>query len=145
MKDVKATLAIVWVGAQSVTEGLREIAATHDFTLDAVIENDVLEETVAQLADLEEQIAEAKRRVAGHITTTVYAIGKETAPGEYAGFTHGPVEDRDDLMTTGNLEDGDALVRIQTGGGVVNYLTEYIWLEDEWNATGDETAKEASA
>jgi hypothetical protein len=144
MNDVKATLALAWEAGQKGIESLREIAATHDFKLDVVLDNDTVEDLVVKLGDLEDQIREAKLRVAGHLVLTSYAIGKETAPGEYAGFTHGPVEGRDDLMSYGDLEDGDALVRIQTGGGVVNYLTEYIWLDDQWNATEDEP-KEAVA
>jgi hypothetical protein len=145
MKDVKATLALAWEASQKAIESLREIAATHDFTLETVLANETIEDLVNSLADLEDQVREAKLRVAGHLVLTSYAIGKETAPGEYAGFTHGPVQDRDDLTNLGGLEDGDALVRIQSGGGVVNYLTEYIWLDEKWNATEDDEPKEASA
>lgn len=148
MKDVKATLALAWIAAQAVIEGLKEIAATNDFTSEAKLDNEVIEASICQIADLEEQLSEAKLRLAGWLVTTAYAIGKETAPGEYSGFTHGPIEDRNELTKTvdyiGTLEDGDAFVRIVTGGGVVNYVTEAIWLDGKWNETGDEL-KEASA
>lgn len=137
MKDVRTILAHAF-------SALMAISKDHDLKADKLGE-DELNALVSDLAKLEELVSEAKRRAAGHVVTTLYAIGKETAPGEYAGFTHGPVEDRAEMEGVEVVEDGDCLVRIQTGGGVVNYLTEHIFLDGVWNATEDETPKEATA
>jgi hypothetical protein len=136
MKDVRIILAQTF-GA------LMDISKDHDLKADKLGE-DELNALLSDLAKLNELTEEAKRRAAGHIEVTLYAIGKETAPGEYSGFTNGPVPEYEQMEQCFGLEDGDALVKIVQVGGVVNYVTLAIWLDDKWNETGDEP-KEATA
>ena len=130
MKDVRIILSKAF-GA------LTAIATDHDLK-STKLDEDALNALCIDLANLEELVGEATRRAAGHRVVTLYAIGKETAPGEYAGFTHGPTIDRDELKNVGNLEDGDCLVRMVSVGGMHDNITEAIWLDNEWNETGDE-------
>jgi hypothetical protein len=131
MKDVQIILAHVF-------DALMDISKDFDLKSDT-LGNDELCVLRSDIAKLEELVAEAGNRAAGHQVTTLYAIGKETAPGEYAGFTHGPHPDRNEMAKLGSsLDDGDALVRIMTSVHVVNYVSEQIWFENQWNETGDE-------
>jgi hypothetical protein len=130
MKDVRIILGQAF-------DALTAIAKDHDLKSEK-LDDEALDALVSDLAKLEELATEALGRAVGHKVITLYAIGKETAPGEYAGFTSGPVENRDDLSAFGNLEAGDCIVRIVSSGGIVNYVTEAIWLDEEWNETGDE-------
>lgn len=130
MKDVRIILGQAF-------EALTSIAKDHDLKSDQLGDDD-LNALCSDIAKLSELVEESLVRAVGHRVVTLYAIGKETAPGEYDGFTSGPVENRDDLTAFGNLEAGDCIVRIVTSGGIVNYVTEAIWLDDEWNETGDE-------
>jgi hypothetical protein len=135
MKDVRTILAHAF-------NALMDISKDHDLKADKLGE-DELNALLSDLAKLSELTEEAKRRAAGYIEITLYAIGKETAPGEYSGFTNGPVPERKQMFDCFGLEDGDALVRMVTVGGVTNCVTEAIWLDDKWNETGDEL-KEAT-
>lgn len=137
MKDVRTILAHTFTT-------LMDISKEHDLKADKLPDEE-LGTLINTLGHLEELVQEAGRRVAGYITITLYAIGKESAPGEYAGFTHGPTPDRNEMFSFGSsLEDGDCLVKMITVGGITNYVTEAIWLDDEWNETGDEL-KEGTA
>jgi hypothetical protein len=115
---------------------LTDIANDHDLKSDK-LDDDQLNALISDIAKLEELTGEAMRRAIGHRVVTLYAIGKETSPGEYEGFTHGPVEEKNELKEV-VAEDGDCLVKIVTSGSVVNYVTEHIFLDGEWNETGDE-------
>ncbi len=130
MRDVRIILG------QSF-EALTAIAKDYDLK-SIKLDEDALDALCSDLAKLGELVGEATRRAAGHRVVTLYAIGKETAPGEYAGFTMGPLETREEMLSFGNLEEGDCLVKIVTSGGIVNYVTEAIWLDGGWNETGDE-------
>jgi hypothetical protein len=139
MKDVRTILAHAF-------NALMDISKDHDLKADKLDENE-LNALLSDLAKLSELTEEAKRRAAGYIEITLYAIGKETAPGEYSGFTHGPNPSQEALLeyvATDGLEDGDALVKSVQVGGVINHVTLAIWLDDKWNETGDEP-KEATA
>ena len=141
MKDVRIILGQAF-------EALTAIAKDHNLKSDK-LDDDALNALLSDLAKLNELTEEAKRRAAGHIEVTLYMIGKETAPGEYAGFTHGPNPSKEDLLSGGvehtvQLEDGDALVKSVQVGGVLNHVTLAIWLDNQWNETGDEL-KEVTA
>lgn len=133
MKDVRTILAHSF-------DALVGISKDHDLKADKLSENE-LNALISDLHKLNELVGEAIRRSTGHIEVTLYMIGKETAPGEYAGFTHGPKLSKDELLgyvSENTLEDGDALVKSVQVGGVLNHVTLAIWLDDKWNETGDE-------
>jgi len=130
MKDVRIILGKTF-------EALMAISKDHNLKA-TTLPNDELNALRSDLAKLNELVVEASVRAEGHQVITLYAIGKESAPGEYDGFTHGPTPDRDELKNVGSLEDGDCLVRMVSVGGIQNNVTEAIWLDDEWNETGDE-------
>ena len=130
MKDVRIILGQAFAA-------LTAIATDYDLKSDKLDEDD-LNALCSDIAEVEKLTGEALRRAIGHKVVTLYAIGKETSPGEYAGFTHGPVEDREVMEGVADVEDGDCLVRIVTSGGIVNYVTEHIYLDGAWNETGDE-------
>lgn len=141
MDEVRKTLALAF-------SKLTEIATTHNEALKSgEMEQEQLELLILEITETESTLHEAALRAAGYMTEVLYAIGKETAPGEYAGFTHGPVPQRElmvEVGTSGFADDGDALVRIETKGGVINHVSEMIWLDGEWHDTDDEL-KEATA
>jgi hypothetical protein len=133
MQDVRTILAKSF-------EALMAISKDHDLKVDNH-DDAALNALLDDLSKLNELTGEAMRRAAGHIEVTLYAIGKELAPGEYSGFTHGPSQTavfRDQPGEELGLEDGDCLVKIIQTGGVVNHVTEAIWMDDQWNETGDE-------
>ena len=130
MKDVRTILAHAFSTLMSVSKD-------HDLKADKLDEN-ALEALCSDLAELSELTREALRRALGHRVITLYAIGKETAPGEYEGFTIGPCETRDEVLGFDVFEAGDCLVQIVTSGGIVNYVTEAIWLDGLWEPTGEE-------
>lgn len=130
MKDVRATLA-------NAFQHLHEIATGFDLKADTLPQEQI-EDLVLSIKNVQDELHEAALRAAGYVTLELYAIGKETAPGEYAGFTNGPVPQRELMAALDNLENGDALVRIVHKNGVINHVTEAIWLDGEWNETGDE-------
>lgn len=133
MKDVRTILAHSF-------DALVDISKDHDLKAEKLSE-DKLNALISDLSKLNELTGEAMRRAAGHVEVILYMIGKETAPGEYDGFIHGPNLSKDDLLdyvSENALEDGDALVKSVQAGGVLNFVTLAIWLDDKWNETGDE-------
>lgn len=130
MKDVRVILGQAF-GA------LTDIAKNHDLKSDKLDEN-ALDTLCSDIVALEELVGEALRRAIGHQVVTLYAIGKETAPGEYEGFTVGPCATREEVLGFDVFEAGDCLVQIVTSGGIVNYVTEAIWLDGLWEPTGEE-------
>jgi hypothetical protein len=130
MKDVRIILGQAF-------EALTSIAKDHDLKSEQLNDDD-LNALCSDIAKLSELVEESLVRAVGHRVVTLYAIGKETSPGEYAGFTHGPTEVREEMEGVAGIEDGDCLVKIVTSGGIVNYVTEHIFLDGAWNETGDE-------
>ncbi len=132
------------------------VKISKDHNLKAVDpESEAAQALLDDLLDLESTIQAAQKEAARHITTTLYAIGVETAPGEYAGFHYGPVADRQKMLDAPLFPDifaiahENVLVRIEQKGTVVTHVTEAIFLDGEWNDTGDEPQvskpKEATA
>lgn len=130
MKDVRAQLAVAF-------QHLHEIATGFDLKSES-LPQDQIEDLVLAIKSVEDDLHEAALRAAGYVTVELYAIGKESAPGEYEGFTNGPVPQRELMeQATDQLEDGDCLVRIVQQNNVINHVTEAIWLDGVWNETGD--------
>ena len=130
MKDVRKVLGLAF-------KKLVAISDEYDLKADSLPQENI-ENLCLAIKEIEDTIHEAALRAAGHVAVTVYAIGKESAPGEYEGFTHGPVPQRELMEGVSGLEDGDCLVRIVQQHGVANHVTEQIWLDGVWNETGDE-------
>lgn len=136
MNDVRKILALGF-------EKLNAIASEYNLKGES-LPQEKIEDLCLAITDVESTLHEAALRTAGYVTVNLYAIGKESAPGEYLSFTHGPVPQRELMEEITGLEDGDCLVRMSTTQGVTNNVTLSVWMDDKWEETGDEE-KEATA
>lgn len=122
MNDVRTVLAQAW-------NKLHAVGKT--FNLKETLNGAGLDALITELDDIEKLVQEAKSRACGYMTDVVYAIAKETAPGEYSALTHGPHPSMDAMLEC-SPEDGEILVRITMQEGAPQYEELKGYLDGEW-------------
>lgn len=122
MDDVRKKLADAWRKLHMIGETYKLKDGLNPSGLDSLL---------IELDEFERMIHEAKKLAAGYQTKVMYAIAKETTPGEYTTFTHGPHSDVNAMLAS-SPDDGAILVRIEMKGGEPHYEELKGYLDGEW-------------
>lgn len=123
MNDVRTVLAQAWNELHTLGKA---------YNLKAGLNTTSLDEFIAKLDSIEKLVHEAKNRACGYLTDEVYAIAKETAPGEYTAFTHGPHPSLDAMLAC-TPDDGEILVKITMKEGQPHYEELKGYLDGQWH------------